>query len=109
MGSPSLAAPSCGCALARPLLLYSPPPSRAPRFPGSHRPARACVLVHAQDATSGLRKVVEQPETITVAVNTAAHARQAHEARVRHSKVWQSATPIRRAHAPQRDPDADED
>lgn len=56
-----------------------------------------------QGATSGLLKGVSDPSTLSVAVDTSAHARQAHQARIKHSKVWQSATPVRRAHAPQRE------
>lgn len=46
------------------------------------------------------------PETRKVAVDAKAHARQAHEARLRHSKVWRSAGGpphggVRRAVAPQ--------
>ena len=59
-----------------------------------------------KEATSGLLQGVTHPDSLTVAVDTAAHARQAHEARVRHSKVWRSATPVRRAHAPQREEEA---
>ena len=61
-----------------------------------------------QEATSGLRQVVDKPDTVTIAVDTAAHARQAHDARVRHSKVWQGATAVRRAHAPPREPEGEE-
>ena len=54
-----------------------------------------------KEATSELLKGVSQPETLKVAVDTAAHARQAHQARLKHSKVWQSAAaPVRRAVAP---------
>ena len=48
---------------------------------------------------------------MTVAVDTASHARQAHQTRLKHSKVWQSALgggPVQRAHAPQRE-DEDDD
>ena len=58
-----------------------------------------------REATSGLLQNVQNPDTLTVAVDTAAHARQAHSARVRHSKVWRSAAPVRRANAPQREPE----
>jgi len=54
-----------------------------------------------QGATSGLLAGVTDPGSLSVAVDTSAHARQAHKARIKHSKVWQSATPVRRAHAPQ--------
>ena len=54
-----------------------------------------------REATSDLLAGVESPESLTLAVDTAGHARQAHQARLKHSKVWQSATPMRRAQAPQ--------
>ena len=53
-----------------------------------------------REATGELLKGVSDPSTLKVAVDTAAHARQAHDARVRHSKVWRGATAVRRAHAP---------
>ena len=39
-----------------------------------------------------------------IVVDTAAHAKKAHSARLKHSKVWQSATPVRRAMAPGQEP-----
>lgn len=58
------------------------------------------------EATSELRRGMEAPpEARTVAVDAKAHARQAHSARLRHSKVWSAAAggnrgAIRRAVAP---------
>ena len=67
------------------------------------------------EATAALASGMDAPaETRTVAVDAKAHARQAHQARLRHSKVWRTATGgasqggVRRAVAPQRD-DAEDD
>ncbi|KOO26351.1 hypothetical protein Ctob_012494 [Chrysochromulina tobinii] len=54
-----------------------------------------------REATADLLRGVEAPDTLTVAVDTASHARQAHQARLKHSKVWRGATPVARAQAPQ--------
>lgn len=56
-----------------------------------------------REVTGELLHSVTQPETLTVAVDTAGHARQAHEARLKHSKVWRAATPVQRAQAPPTD------
>ena len=56
-------------------------------------------------ATTDLLAGVSSPDQRTVTVDTAGHARQAHQARLRHSKVWQSATPMKRAQAPQQQPE----
>lgn len=53
-----------------------------------------------RDATNNLMQGVSDPTSLTVASDTASHARQAHEARLKHSKVWRSAAPVRRAVAP---------
>ena len=47
-----------------------------------------------REALSGLAKGVRDPEAMTVAVDTASHARLAHQARLKHSKVWQSAATV---------------
>jgi phosphoglucomutase len=39
-----------------------------------------------REATADLLRGVEAPDTLTVAVDTASHARQAHQARLKHSK-----------------------
>jgi hypothetical protein len=59
---------------------------------------------HMVEATQELLKGVTSPDTLTVAVDTASHARQAHQARMKHSKVLQSAFPMQRAQAPQQAP-----
>ena len=53
-----------------------------------------------REATSDLLQGVTNPDTLKISVDTAAHARQAHSARMKHSKLWQGATPVRRASAP---------
>ena len=57
-----------------------------------------------KEATETLLGGISAPaETRTVAVDAKAHARQAHSTRLKHSKVWQSATgqgPMRRAISP---------
>jgi len=60
-----------------------------------------------REATASLVSGVEAPDSLTVAVDTAGHAKAAHQARLKHSKVWRSATPVARAQAPQqmRSPD----
>jgi hypothetical protein len=66
-----------------------------------------------KEVTSELLQGVSAPDSLTVAVDTAAHARQAHKARLKHSKLWQSARPVQRAHAPQQQgpdgPDEEDD
>lgn len=59
-----------------------------------------------REATGQLLRGVSSPDTLTVAVDTASHARQAHETRLKHSKVWQSAVGggVQRARAPTQDP-----
>ena len=54
-----------------------------------------------REATSELLRGVASPDTLTVAVDTASHAKQAHSARLRHSKVLHSAFGMQRAVAPQ--------
>ena len=44
-----------------------------------------------KDATSDLLKGVSDPASLTVEVDTAAHARQAHQTRLKHSKVCATA------------------
>jgi len=57
-----------------------------------------------KDATSDLMKGVADPTSLTVEVDTAGHARQAHQTRLKHSKVWQSVSqPVQRARAPSGD------
>jgi len=58
-----------------------------------------------REATGQLLRGVSSPDTLTVAVDTASHARQAHETRLKHSKVWQSAVGrgVQRARAPTQD------
>lgn len=51
----------------------------------------------AGDLQSGLTKPTE---ALQVAVDAKAHATQAHEARMKYSKVLDSAMPVRRAYAP---------
>ena len=56
--------------------------------------------------TAELLDGLDAPSKQTVTVDTAAHARQAHQARLKHSKVWQSASqPVRRAMAPGQHPE----
>ena len=62
-----------------------------------------------REATADLLKGVSAPDTLTVAVDTAGHARQAHQARLKHSKVWQSALPVQRAQAPAQQQGADDE
>jgi len=54
-----------------------------------------------QEATGELLQGLASPESMTVAVDTASHARQAHQARLKHSKVWPGRAPVSRAQAPQ--------
>lgn len=51
----------------------------------------------AADLHQGLAKPVEM---LAVAVDAKAHASQAHEARMKHSKLLHSSMPVRRAYAP---------
>ena len=58
-----------------------------------------------KDATSSLVQGVAQPASVKVEVDTASHARLAHETRLKHSKVWRSAAGgpgVQRAQAPPR-------
>ena len=61
-----------------------------------------------KDATSSLFQGVSKPSSVQVEVDTASHARLAHETRLKHSKVWRSAAGgpgVQRAQAPQRQDD----
>lgn len=56
----------------------------------------------AGDMSSGLTRPVE---SLNVAVDAKAHATQAHQARMKHSKVLEGAMPVRRSYAPGRVPE----
>jgi hypothetical protein len=59
-----------------------------------------------KEATSELLEGVKSPDKLKIAADTASHARQAHQARLKHSKVLNSAFGmqhgVQRAQAPQR-------
>lgn len=56
---------------------------------------------HLRGAAGGMLSALSAPaETLAVAVDAKAHATQAHEARLKHSKILEGAMPVRRAYAP---------
>ena len=55
-----------------------------------------------RDLTKTLYQGVKEPNSQHIVSDTASHAKQAHAARLKHSKVWHhAAQPVRRAVAPQ--------